>query len=196
MGLRNQNCQGILDILTSVWTKYILQKNLSPECFSGRKILRFVHSYLRYLFSFPGMPFSSCFNSVGLLQNYSIIVFRKVFQWSQLSALKISLCALVWLPRENTNKWGTAISKSCILYKRWPHLYFLLISLSLSSLDRPENAASAESTVKGVAKAGQANENCSQSIFRSVTEISSAGDRTSGFGSVDVVYFVPFLLSR
>lgn len=57
MGLRNQNCQGILDILTSVWTKYILQKNLGPECFPGRKILRFVHSYICYLFSFPGMPF-------------------------------------------------------------------------------------------------------------------------------------------
>ncbi|PRQ44272.1 hypothetical protein RchiOBHm_Chr3g0477411 [Rosa chinensis] len=48
----------------------------------------------------------------------------------------------------------------------------------------PEIAA--ESTEKGVAKAGQANENSSQSTFRSVTEISSAGDRSSGFGSVDV----------
>lgn len=74
--------------------------------------------------------------------------------------------------------------------------FVFLIDLFLSSLDRPENAASAKSTVKGVAKAGQANENCSQSIFRSVTEISSAGDGTSGFGTVDVVYFVPFLLSR
>lgn len=64
---------------------------------------------------------------------------------------------------------------------------------SLSSLNRPEIAA--VSTENGVAKAGQANEN-SKSTFRSVNEISSAGDRSSGFGSVDVVCFVPFLLSR
>ncbi|XP_004305562.1 PREDICTED: protein downstream neighbor of son homolog [Fragaria vesca subsp. vesca] len=47
----------------------------------------------------------------------------------------------------------------------------------------PEIAA--VNTEKGVAKAGQANEN-SQSTFSSVNEISSAGDRSSGFGSVDV----------
>ncbi|XP_062012785.1 uncharacterized protein LOC133729304 [Rosa rugosa] len=40
---------------------------------------------------------------------------------------------------------------------------------------------------KGVAKAGQANENCSENTFSSVTRISSTGDRSSGFGSVVVV---------
>ncbi|PQM35824.1 uncharacterized protein Pyn_33507 [Prunus yedoensis var. nudiflora] len=50
----------------------------------------------------------------------------------------------------------------------------------------PENVASDKNTENGMAQAFQTIGKCSQSTFRSVTELSSGGDRLSGFAAVDV----------
>ena len=62
----------------------------------------------------------------------------------------------------------------------------------LVSPNSPENVASDKNTENGVAQAFQTIGKCSQSTFRSVTELSSGGDRLSGFAAVDVVNLVEF----
>ncbi|XP_062024114.1 uncharacterized protein LOC133740200 isoform X7 [Rosa rugosa] len=115
-GLKKPDCQGILDIMTSVWMKYILQRNLGPECYLERKL-------------------------------------SSISMEPPISLKNLSACSSLASKRKHQQM-------------------------------GPETAA--QSTEKGVAKAGQANENCSQSTFRSVTEISSVmiDPSSTGFGNL------------
>ncbi|XP_062024107.1 uncharacterized protein LOC133740200 isoform X2 [Rosa rugosa] len=114
-GLKKPDCQGILDIMTSVWMKYILQRNLGPECYLERKL-------------------------------------SSISMEPPISLKNLSACSSLASKRKHQQM-------------------------------GPETAA--QSTEKGVAKAGQANENCSQSTFRSVTEISSVMIAMKGMGALE-----------
>ncbi|CAN6719505.1 unnamed protein product [Malus baccata var. baccata] len=61
-----------------------------------------------------------------------------------------------------------------------------LASKRKQQLSGSQNVASAEHTEEGTSKVYRTIEKCSQTTFRSVTELSSGGDRLSGFAAVDV----------
>lgn len=61
--------------------------------------------------------------------------------------------------------------------------FYIIISCSLEN-----SVASAEDAKDGVAQAFQTIGKCSQSTFRSVSELSSSGDRSSGLADIDMVY--------
>ncbi|KAM2893379.1 hypothetical protein FF1_008744 [Malus domestica] len=61
-----------------------------------------------------------------------------------------------------------------------------LASKRKHQLSGPQNIDSAENTEEGAAKVFRTIEKCSQTTFRSVTELSSGGDRLSDFAAVDV----------
>jgi hypothetical protein len=68
---------------------------------------------------------------------------------------------------------------------------FLFSSLvCFSSHGSTENSVASDEVLKDdVVQPHQTIKSCSQSIFRSVTELSSSGERSSGLAFVEMVYF-------
>lgn len=104
---------------------------------------------------------------------------------SQLAASRIYLCFQIWLPRDGTNSHGMP---SCMVYYFTIKEHVSSIVYTFISCSPESSVASAEDAEDGVAQAFQTIGKCSQSRFRSVSELSSGGDRSSGLATVDMVY--------
>lgn len=63
-------------------------------------------------------------------------------------------------------------------------------STSFSYCSPGNSVAAAEASKDGVVQARQIIEKCSQSTFRSVTELSLGSERSFGLATVDMVYFL------
>lgn len=69
-------------------------------------------------------------------------------------------------------------------------LFVYFDSMPFSRCSPGNNVVSAEASKDGVLEARQIIEKCSQSTFRSVTELSQGSERSFGLATVDMVCFL------
>lgn len=113
------------------------------------------------------------------------LISQKKVPWSIRAPWRVALFRQFRLPKANLRFHGSPLQTNVPLRNQWT-IFFCFDFLALSPVS-PEDFVSSGVTRDGEAQASKTNKKCRESTFRSVTDLSSGGEKTTGLDTIDLV---------